>query len=151
MARWVKNLSAMQEMQVRSKRGRSPGGGNGNPLQYCLGDPIDRRAWQAIDRGVTKSKTQRSDSHTEAPRNRYEHLPKGNSTAIETSVVSHQSCEKSGQQLLWEDLFFLIRVDNKIAYQLCLHYNKCYVLSCKLLLILINKLISNHGRNAKQN
>ena len=28
--------------------GRSPGGGNGNPLQYsCLGNPIDREAWWA--------------------------------------------------------------------------------------------------------
>ena len=27
---------------------RSPGEGNGNPLQYsCLGNPMDRRAWQA--------------------------------------------------------------------------------------------------------
>ena len=27
--------------------GRSPGGGNGNPLQYsCLGNPMDRGAWQ---------------------------------------------------------------------------------------------------------
>ena len=29
--------------------GTSPGGGNGNPLQYsCLGNPIDRGAWWAI-------------------------------------------------------------------------------------------------------
>ena len=29
--------------------GRSPGGGNGNPLQYsCLGNPMDRGAWWAI-------------------------------------------------------------------------------------------------------
>ena len=29
--------------------GRSPGGGNGNPFQYsCLGNPMDRGAWQAI-------------------------------------------------------------------------------------------------------
>ena len=29
--------------------GRSPGGGNGNPLQYsCLGYPMDRRAWCII-------------------------------------------------------------------------------------------------------
>ena len=29
--------------------GRSPGEGNGNPLQYsCLENPIDREAWQAI-------------------------------------------------------------------------------------------------------
>ena len=28
--------------------GRSPGGGNGNPLQYsCLENPTDRRAWWA--------------------------------------------------------------------------------------------------------
>ena len=28
--------------------GRSPGEGNGNPLQYtCLGNPIDRGAWPA--------------------------------------------------------------------------------------------------------
>ena len=27
---------------------RSPGGGNGNPLQYsCPGDPMERGAWQA--------------------------------------------------------------------------------------------------------
>ena len=29
--------------------GRSPGEGSGNPLQYsCLGNPMDRGAWQAI-------------------------------------------------------------------------------------------------------
>ena len=28
--------------------GRSPGGGHGNPLQYCcLENPMDRGAWQA--------------------------------------------------------------------------------------------------------
>ena len=42
--------------------GRSPGGGNGNPLQYsCLGNPTDRGAWRAIARGVLKSRTQLSD------------------------------------------------------------------------------------------
>ena len=40
--------------------GRSPVGGNGNPLQYsCLENPMDRWwVWQAIDHGVTKSWTQ---------------------------------------------------------------------------------------------
>ena len=39
--------------------GRSPGGGNGNPLQYsCLGNPKDRGAWQARVLGVPKSRTQ---------------------------------------------------------------------------------------------
>ena len=38
--------------------GRSPGEGNGNPLQYsCLGNPMDERAWQAAVHGVTKSHT----------------------------------------------------------------------------------------------
>ena len=38
--------------------GRSPGGGNGNPLQCsCLGNPMDRGTWQAADDGVTKSRT----------------------------------------------------------------------------------------------
>ena len=35
--------------------GRFPGEGNGNPLQYsCLGNPMDRGAWQATVHGVTK-------------------------------------------------------------------------------------------------
>ena len=35
--------------------GRSPGEGNGNPLQYsCLENPMDRGAWQATVYGVTK-------------------------------------------------------------------------------------------------
>ena len=35
--------------------GRSPGGGNGNSLQYfCLGNPMDRGAWQATVHGVSK-------------------------------------------------------------------------------------------------
>ena len=37
---------------------RSPGEGNGNPLQYsCLGNPTNKRAWQAIVHKVTKSRT----------------------------------------------------------------------------------------------
>ena len=33
-----------------------------NPLQYsCLGNPMDREAWQAIVHGVTKSRTRLSD------------------------------------------------------------------------------------------
>ena len=38
--------------------GRSPGGGNGNPLQCsCLENSMDRGAWQATAHGVTKSQT----------------------------------------------------------------------------------------------
>ena len=36
--------------------GRSPGEGNGNPLQYsCLGKHVDRGAWWATVHRVTKS------------------------------------------------------------------------------------------------
>ena len=37
---------------------RSPGGGNGNPLQSsCLENPMDGGAWQATVQGVAKSQT----------------------------------------------------------------------------------------------
>ena len=42
--------------------GRSPGEGNGNPLQYShLQNPVDRGAWWATVHGVTKSRTRLSD------------------------------------------------------------------------------------------
>ena len=42
--------------------GRSPGEGNGNPLQYsCLEISMDRAAWWATVHGVTKSQTRLSD------------------------------------------------------------------------------------------
>ena len=38
--------------------GKSPGEGNGNPLQNsCLENPMDGGAWQAIVHGVAKSQT----------------------------------------------------------------------------------------------
>ena len=38
--------------------GRSPGGGHGNPLQYfCLENPMDRGAWQAMVHRVAQSQT----------------------------------------------------------------------------------------------
>ena len=41
-----------------SGSGRSPGNGNGNPLQYsCLENSMHRGAWQATVYGVTKSQT----------------------------------------------------------------------------------------------
>ena len=39
--------------------GRSPGGRNGNPLQYSgLENPLDREAWRATVYRVAKSQTQ---------------------------------------------------------------------------------------------
>ena len=37
---------------------RSPGEGNGNPVQYsCLENPMDRGAWRATVHGAAKSQT----------------------------------------------------------------------------------------------
>ena len=42
--------------------GRSPGEGNGNSLQNsCLGNPMDREAWEATVHGSQKSQTQLSN------------------------------------------------------------------------------------------
>ena len=42
--------------------GRSPGKGNGNPLQYsCLENSVDGGAWQATVHGVAKNRTRLSD------------------------------------------------------------------------------------------
>ena len=59
----VKNLPAdAGDPGLFPGSGRSPGEGNGNPLQYsCLENPMDRGAWQTAICGVTKSWTQLSD------------------------------------------------------------------------------------------
>ena len=60
----VKNLKILsaEEPGLILGSGRSPGEGNGNPLQYfCLENPTDRGAWWAIVHGVAKSRTQLND------------------------------------------------------------------------------------------
>ena len=43
------------DMGSSPRSGRSPGVGNGNPLQYsCLRNPMGRGVWQATVHGVTK-------------------------------------------------------------------------------------------------
>ena len=61
----VENLPAsagnLREVGSIPGSGRSPGEGNGNPLQYsCLENPIERGAWWAAVQGVVKSRTQLS-------------------------------------------------------------------------------------------
>ena len=58
----VKNLPAnagdRRDAGSIPRSGRSPGGGQGNTLQYsCLENPMDRGAWQAIVHWVAKSRT----------------------------------------------------------------------------------------------
>ena len=68
----VENLPAMQETWVQCRRhpgsGRSPGEGNGNPLEYsCLENYMDRGAWWATVHGVAKSQTLLSHFHLGFP------------------------------------------------------------------------------------
>ena len=52
----------VREVGLISGLGRSPGGGNGNLLQYsCLQNPMNRGAWQATVYGVAKSQARLSD------------------------------------------------------------------------------------------
>jgi len=52
----VKNLLANEgDVSLIPRLGRSPGKGNGNPLQYSsLGNPMNSRAWRATGHGVAK-------------------------------------------------------------------------------------------------
>ena len=59
----VKNPPASaEEMGWIPGLGKSPGEGNGNPLQYpCLGNPMDGGAWQATVHQVVKRQTRLTD------------------------------------------------------------------------------------------
>ena len=67
VAQRLKRLPPVRETRVRSLGsipglGRSPGEGNGNPLQYsCLENPMDRGSWWAIAHRVAKSRTRLSN------------------------------------------------------------------------------------------
>ena len=55
------NESACRARDTSSVPGSGRPSGEGNPLQYyCLGNPMDRGAWQATIHGATKSQTQLS-------------------------------------------------------------------------------------------
>ena len=52
----IKSLRALsRDLGSIPRSGRSPGKGNGNPLQYsCLQNPMDRGAWRATVHEVAK-------------------------------------------------------------------------------------------------
>ena len=61
----AKNLPAnagdIRDACLIPESGRSPGVGNGNPLQYyCLENPMDRGVWWATVHRVAKSRTRLS-------------------------------------------------------------------------------------------
>ena len=59
------NTGHMEDAGSVPGLGRSPGEGNGSPLQYTyLGNPLDRGAWQVTVPGVAKSWTRLSTEET---------------------------------------------------------------------------------------
>ena len=74
-----KNLPAnardIGNMDLIPGSGRSPGGRNGNPLQYsCLESPMDRGAWQVTVHGITESDTSEqlsTHTHTHGQKPKY--------------------------------------------------------------------------------
>ena len=66
----VKNLTANagdgRDVGSIPGSGRSPGGGQGNPLQYpCLENPMDREAWQATVHRMAQSQTKSLSTHAQ--------------------------------------------------------------------------------------
>ena len=59
----IKNLPAnTEDAGLIPGSGRSPGQGNGYPLQYsCLGNPLDRGAWRATVHSFAKESDKISD------------------------------------------------------------------------------------------
>ena len=56
------NAGDLRDVGSVSGLGRSPGGGNGNPIQYpCPENSMNREAWRATVHGVTKSRTRLSN------------------------------------------------------------------------------------------
>ena len=95
--------------------GRSPGEGNGNPLQYpCLENPMDGGAWWATVHGVAKSRT-RLSYFTFTCSNTYNviskiqrNLPEGKRTWKMTELKWGRRCSLKAESLFsqsWE--FFL--------------------------------------------
>ena len=67
----VKNLPAnagdARDTGLMLKSGRSPEGGNGNPLQYsCLENYMDRGAWWATVHGSQRVRNDQGNTHTQS-------------------------------------------------------------------------------------
>ena len=105
MAQAVKNLPANAgDTGLIPGWGRSPGGGNGNPVQYsCLENSMDRGVWQSIVHGFAKESdttenTYRCTVYTEAHLFTLNSIKPGNwSLKTEDPLVTRMS-----NSLSWE-------------------------------------------------
>ena len=81
---------------------KSPGEGNGNPLQYsCLGNPMDRGTWWATVHGVSKSQTRLSDFTFTLNSFPMSRLPLCHLKRHITSLVNIHSINIYGTTSLW--------------------------------------------------
>ena len=68
-----KSACNVGELGLIPESGRTPGEGNGNPLQSSsLGNPMDRRAWQTTVHGVAKTRHKGATSLWEISKNKEE-------------------------------------------------------------------------------
>ena len=62
---FTSNAGDARDVGLIPGSGRSPGEGNGNPLQQsCLGNPMDRGAWQPQSMGSLRVRHDRARTHT---------------------------------------------------------------------------------------
>ena len=61
---WPANAGDVRYAGLIPGSGKSPGVGNGNPLQYsCLGNPMHRGAWRDTDHRIAQSDTTEATPH----------------------------------------------------------------------------------------
>ena len=96
----IKNLPAnsgdVKDKGSIPEQGRSPGEGNGKPLQYsCIENPMDRGAYWAIVHRVTKSRTRLKQLHMHACTHTHTHTHTKRTVCPEEqkgfSVISYSS------------------------------------------------------------
>ena len=88
------NAGATGDTGSIPESGISPGGKNGNPLQYfCLENPMDRGAWQATVHGVTKSRTRLKQHSRQAHKDKStSNLIGGIQGVIKVLILKNQNC-----------------------------------------------------------
>ena len=112
----VKNTCAYTE-EIRDMGfipgwGRSPGGGNGNPLQYsCLENLMDRGGWWATVHGVQKVRHNWSDTAQQIPQ-----CNRMLSPEIDPYKYSQIIFDKRARLFNEERVFFLISKDRIIGH-----------------------------------
>ena len=117
--------------------GRSPGEGNGNPLQVsCLENPVDKGAWRALVHCVTESLTRlkRLSTHRERKfivtfRSAWSHviLYQAESHFSECWVTKHSNQIESKHIKAFAEIVWWLILDLKIFLLFFFHYVLCLI------------------------